>query len=722
MNIWGKFKNIFRNRRLWRTFLIGMAGLGLILVSLFGRNIGQLFNRPDTIKAALTSPWSTHGGGYGHINRSAYAGPTTNAIKWRNDLPFDGYRGGPVIGANGIIYFVVGTKLYAVGSDGEIDWQKELNSQVWGSPSLGQNGNIYIAAYGEHNSSGQIVSGKVVAFSPTGDQLWNHSTTSWLEGSPLLTSDDRLLIGDYAGYVYCLNSNTGEEIWQKKPSPATGVITSSGTLAPDGTIYFGIGDTLYALDDTGTTKWTYDANGILQFSPAVTADGKIYLAVGSGSSEEKLQVLSSTGTKLWGYDTVTLAGTAAYSSAVMGSPAIAPDGTVYIHTLDAEVTSCDDLPAGMNCGEGQTELYGGTRGTLHSVSSTGQKNWTYSDLLVPPYWTSPIVDKNGIIYAVVEPSKIVSLRPDKTEVWNLSIGGVFATPAIGEDGILYLIGNQPNAITLALYAIGNTATPGTPGITVTPTTGTTTEAATTFDFTVVLNTAPTADVIIGIVNGDLPTLSEGIVDKTSLTFTSVNWNTPQTVRVTGVDDTEVDGDQTYTVTTVNANSEDEDYDGIDPQDVLITNIDNDTSAPAVLDHVEIVPLTATLTSGQTQTFTAVGKDATDSPLADVDFSWTATGGVLDRSTDTRVVYTAGDIDSVFEITVTGILDDISRSATAQITIIPTTETPITILPPSEGDYSEPLPSSGPESIWLINITVAALAAAGLVYRRRSLMK
>ena len=36
------------------------------------------------------------------------------------------------------------------------------------------------------------------------------------------------------------------------------------------------------------------------------------------------------------------------------------------------------------------------------------------------------------------------------------------------------------------------------------------------------------------------------VDKSSLTFTNANWNTPQTVTVTGVDDLVVDGNIAYT--------------------------------------------------------------------------------------------------------------------------------------------------------------------------------
>jgi hypothetical protein len=50
---------------------------------------------------------------------------------------------------------------------------------------------------------------------------------------------------------------------------------------------------------------------------------------------------------------------------------------------------------------------------------------------------------------------------------------------------------------------------------------------------VVLNSQPTADVVIPVASSD-PT--EGTVSASSLTFTAADWNVPQSVTVTGVDD------------------------------------------------------------------------------------------------------------------------------------------------------------------------------------------
>ncbi|MFN7982691.1 MAG: hypothetical protein U0Q11_12600 [Vicinamibacterales bacterium] len=88
------------------------------------------------------------------------------------------------------------------------------------------------------------------------------------------------------------------------------------------------------------------------------------------------------------------------------------------------------------------------------------------------------------------------------------------------------------------------------GITVTPTTGlTTTEAGGAATFTLVLTSQPTANVTIGLSSSNT---AEGTVSPSSVTFTSGNWNTPQTVTITGVDDFAIDGPVAYSILTAAA--------------------------------------------------------------------------------------------------------------------------------------------------------------------------
>ncbi|MFE1745263.1 Calx-beta domain-containing protein [Coleofasciculus sp. H7-2] len=116
--------------------------------------------------------------------------------------------------------------------------------------------------------------------------------------------------------------------------------------------------------------------------------------------------------------------------------------------------------------------------------------------------------------------------------------------------------------------------PVPPGVTVTPITDlTTTEAGVTATFTVKLNTIPIANVTIGLTSSDT---TEGTLSTSSLIFTPNNWNTPQTVTITGVDDTIVDGNIAYSIITAATVSTDIKYNNINPADVAVVNNDNDT--------------------------------------------------------------------------------------------------------------------------------------------------
>ncbi|MBW4648779.1 MAG: DUF4347 domain-containing protein [Kastovskya adunca ATA6-11-RM4] len=122
-------------------------------------------------------------------------------------------------------------------------------------------------------------------------------------------------------------------------------------------------------------------------------------------------------------------------------------------------------------------------------------------------------------------------------------------------------------------ATGIISNDDTVGIRVSAISGNTTEAGGTASFSVVLASQPTANVTVGLSSSDT---TEGKVSTPSLTFTAANWNQAQTVTVTGVDDAEVDGNIAYKIITAAAVSADLNYNGLNADDVAVTNIDNDS--------------------------------------------------------------------------------------------------------------------------------------------------
>jgi len=136
-----------------------------------------------------------------------------------------------------------------------------------------------------------------------------------------------------------------------------------------------------------------------------------------------------------------------------------------------------------------------------------------------------------------------------------------------------------------------------PGITVAPTTGlTTTEAGGTATFTIRLNSQPTANVTIGVSSSNT---KEGTVSPASVTFTSLNWKCSPAPHGPGVDDAVADGNQVYSILTAPAMSTDPGYNGLNADDVSVTNVDNDSPG------ITVAPTTGLTTTeaGGTATFT-----------------------------------------------------------------------------------------------------------------------
>jgi outer membrane protein OmpA-like peptidoglycan-associated protein len=212
--------------------------------------------------------------------------------------------------------------------------------------------------------------------------------------------------------------------------------------------------------------------------------------------------------------------------------------------------------------------------------------------------------------------------------------------------------------TVAYPAWGQFTTLGA-GITVTPTSGlTTTELGGTATFTVVLDSQPTANVTIGLSSSDL---SEGTVSPASLTFTSGNWNTAQTVTVTGVDDLVPDGSVAYTIVTAAASSTDGNFNGMNASDVGVTNTDNETAG------ITVTPTSGLTTTegGGTAAFTVM-LDA--QPTANVTIGLSSSNSSEGTVSPASLTFTPANWSVAQTVTVTGV-DDFVADGSVAYTIV-----------------------------------------------------
>ena len=207
----------------------------------------------------------------------------------------------------------------------------------------------------------------------------------------------------------------------------------------------------------------------------------------------------------------------------------------------------------------------------------------------------------------------------------------------------------------------NVNNPG--GFTVTETDGSTltSETGTTDSFTVVLNAQPASDVVIDVTSGDT---GEGTVDKSSLTFTNANWDTPQTVTVTGVDDDIIDGSQSFKITlSIDAASSDDDFDALGDQTVSVDNSDDDAAGFSI---AETDGTTVTTEAGGEDSFTVL-LDAEPSSNVVIDVTSGDTGEATVSMAS--LTFTSANWDTPQTVTVTGVDDDvIDGSQTFNITM------------------------------------------------------
>jgi uncharacterized protein len=206
-----------------------------------------------------------------------------------------------------------------------------------------------------------------------------------------------------------------------------------------------------------------------------------------------------------------------------------------------------------------------------AVSDGGAGDLTYADTVLAPGFAGSAFTPGG-----------ASRIPDGADTdtladWTVNdfdgegLPGFTGTPVPGE--ALNTPG-APNALV---------PTGPVPGVTITESGGSTAvvEGGETDSYTLVLTTQPTADVTI-TVGGD----AQVSVSPMALTFTPANWDVPQTVTVTAVDDDEAEGPHTGTVTHAAA-SADQLYDGIAVASVTVAITDNDVTDPCSLSYTPI---------------------------------------------------------------------------------------------------------------------------------------
>jgi hypothetical protein len=301
----------------------------------------------------------------------------------------------------------------------------------------------------------------------------------------------------------------------------------------------------------------------------------------------------------------------------------------------------------------------GTADSTTDYTFTGYTGSSSGTLTFLPGQISQLIDLNIIDLNIIGDT---SIEPDETIILTLSNPRIISAPFIGP--LDPNIGLPNSTIDIATGRITIANDDYSAGINVNPIAGlNTTEAGGTATFTVALNSQPTAPVTIGLTSFNP---AEGTVSTNSLIFNPANWNIPQTVTVTGVDDTAADGTQTYSIITAPAVSTDTDYNNLNADDVTVTNTDNETAGITVNPTAGLV----TTEAGGTANFSVVLNTL---PTAPVTIGLTSSNTAAGTVSTNSFTFTPANWNLPQTVTVTGVDDRTAGgSGTYQIITAPAT--------------------------------------------------
>ena len=300
----------------------------------------------------------------------------------------------------------------------------------------------------------------------------------------------------------------------------------------------------FAIDNDGSILIAGNYSGLVDFDPSVTGFSQLPINDGSQPllSNKFLLKLNSDGGYLWAR---------AFESSDPG----------YVYQ-EMELDNANNV-----------YLAGRFKGTID----------------LDPTETTALFTSANALSASLDDSYAVSLTSEGQFRWATRLGNTGADVTVSGIEVsstnqVSLYGNfhggvdfDPNSGTQVLSSAASSGMlltlNATPGVTVSRTKGlVTSEAGRTASVEVSLDSAPTADVTLSVASTDL---SEGSLSVSSLTFTSTNWNVPQVVRVTGVNDLLLDGDIAYTISFSPAMSTDPRYNGMQAASLSVTNLDDD---------------------------------------------------------------------------------------------------------------------------------------------------
>jgi len=365
-------------------------------------NKGFAGTSSEIVEEPMDSPWPMFMHDVRHTGRSPYS-TADNPYDEKWYFTADGlFIGSTIIDDEGVIYTCL-EDLYAIHPNGTLKWKYDdwYGTVDHAAPAIDENGTVYVGV-----ARNVFNSNDFYAFYPNGTVKWIYLVGDDVLSSPAIGDDGVIYFGGGKNFYAVYPNGTlkwkykaGDYFWGS--SPAIGL---------DGTVYCGAHDNyVYAwYPNNGTVKWKFNTGDWVHASPTIGDNGTVYIV---GGDRNLYALYPNNGTEKWrqkvGY--------------VWGSPTLGVDGTIYVGVFEEKFYA----------------IY--PNGTIKWTFDAGGRIW---------FGNSAALSADGTLYFGTTPamgghgSDFIALNLDGTEKWRYSPGWYESSPAIGEDGTVYIVSSQ----------------------------------------------------------------------------------------------------------------------------------------------------------------------------------------------------------------------------------------------------------------------------------------
>jgi len=267
------------------------------------------------------APWPMNHHDPQNTGRSIFVGPKSGTNY--TVIPTTWQESGVSIGKDSSIYFAAIASIFSYKLDGQLIWQRVLDSlrwEIYSTPLISSNGNIFGV---------NTFSGRVYCYDGAGTMTWSYKNNKNILQKTLAIDKVGNLYFVDAGSTLVVLSPQGQLLWTVTDTRFW-VGYSSLVFSPDGkTLYIaGLNPSLFAIDiSQRQIKWVFGKYKNRQ-EPIVDAQGNIYVLTKTDSSngeQSALYSLKPDGTVRWVYIHNNKLG----EELISNTPTIDKNGNIY---------------------------------------------------------------------------------------------------------------------------------------------------------------------------------------------------------------------------------------------------------------------------------------------------------------------------------------------------------------------------------------------------------